>query len=79
MDPAKQKLIQIAASQTEGKKQRDLAPILFSLITNANRQGIKFSKDEFTFIMQALKEGKTKKEQDQIDKTVTMVRSLLKL
>lgn len=79
MDPAKQKLIQMAASQTKGKKQSDLAPILFSLITNANKQGIKFSKDEFTIIMQVLKEGKTKKEQSQIDQTVNMVRSLLKL
>lgn len=79
MDPIKLELIRTAAKQTVGKSGNDLAPILFSLITNAKKRHIQFTPDEFTIILDILKEGKTKEETAQIDKTVNMVRSLLKI
>ncbi len=79
MDPVKLELIRTAAKQTLGKKGNDLAPVLFSLITNAKKKHIQFTPDEFTIILDVLKEGKTKEETAQIDKTVNMVRSLLKI
>ncbi|MFI3171997.1 MAG: hypothetical protein R3Y58_06495 [Eubacteriales bacterium] len=79
MDAAKIELLKTVASQTNGKAGNDLAPVLFSLITNAKKKHIQFSSDEFTLILQILKEGKSKEETAQIDKTVNMVRSLLKL
>ena len=78
IDPAKLELIQMAASQTAGKTGRDLAPVLFALITNANKKGISFSGDEISLIFEILKEGNTKEEQAQIDKTINMASSLLK-
>ena len=78
IDPAKLELIQMAASQTAGKTGRDLAPVLFALITNANKKGISFSGDEISLIFEILKEGKTKEEPAQIDKTINMASSLLK-
>ncbi|MFI3209213.1 MAG: hypothetical protein R3Y40_08760 [Eubacteriales bacterium] len=79
MDPLKLELIRTAAKQTMGKKGNDLAPILFSLITNAKKKHIQFTPDEFTIILDVLKEGKSKDEVTQIDKTVNTVRSLLKI
>lgn len=79
MDLAKLELIRTAAKQTDGKTGNDLAPILFALITNAKKKHIQFTPDEFTIILDVLKEGKTKEEIVQIDKTVNMVRSLLKI
>ena len=79
MDPIKLELIKTASSQTSDKKGNDLAPILFSLITNARKKSIRFTPDEFTLILEILKEGKSEKERKQIDKTVNMVRSMLKL
>lgn len=79
MDPIKLELIRTAAKQTVGKNGNDLAPILFSLITNAKKRHIQFTPDEFTLILDILKEGKTKEETAQINKTVNMVRSLLKI
>ena len=79
MDQTKLDLIRTVMSQTAGKQKNDLAPVLFSLITNAQKRNIKFSPDEFTLIMQIFKEGKTKEEIVQIDKTINMVRSLLKV
>lgn len=78
MDPAKLELIWTAATKTNGKSGNDLAPILLTLITNANKKGIRFSPDEISLILELLKEGKSKEEQMQIDKTVRMASSLLK-
>ena len=77
LDPIKLELIKTAASQTAGKSGNSLAPILMSLITSANRKGIRFSTDEITLILNILKEGKSPKEQMQIDQTVQMVSSMI--
>ena len=66
----------MAAAQTQGKSGRDLAQVMLALITNASRQGIRFSPDEVALILQILKEGKTKEEQGQIDKTIRMASSI---
>lgn len=77
MDPIKLELIKTAAAQTAGKSGNSLAPVLMSLITSANRKGIRFSTDEITLVLNILKEGKSPKEQQQIDQTVQMVSSMM--
>ena len=77
MDPIKLELIKTAALQTAGKSGNSLAPVLMSLITSANRKGIRFSTDEITLILNILKEGKSPQEQMQIDQTVQMVSSMI--
>lgn len=77
MDPLKVELIKTAAAQTAGKSGNSLAPVMMSLITNANRKGIRFSSEEVTLILNILKQGKSAQEQQQIDKTVQMVSSML--
>ena len=77
MDPIKLELIKTAAHQTAGKSGNSLAPILMSLITSANRKGIRFTTDEITMILNILKEGKSPQEQQQIDQTVQMVSSMM--
>ncbi len=76
IDPMKLELIKMAASHTQGKTGRDLAPVMLALITSANRQGIQFSPDEVSLILEILKEGKTKEEQAQIDQTIRMTSSV---
>ncbi len=78
MDPIKVELIKTAAAQTSGKSGRALAPVLMTLITNANKKGIRFSPDEISLILELIKEGKTQKEKEQIDRTIQMVISMLK-
>ena len=77
MDPLKKELIQTAATQTAGKSGNTLAPVLMSLSTSANRKGIRFSSEEITLILNMLKQGKSANEQQQIDRTVQMVSSML--
>lgn len=78
IDPAKLELIKMAASQTAGKSGKDLAPIMLALVTNANKKGIRFSSDEVTLILEMFKQGKSKEEQEQIDRTLKIASSMLK-
>lgn len=66
----------MTAAQTAGKSGRALAPVMLALITGANRQGIRFSPDEVSLILEILKEGKTKEEQEQIEQTIRMTSSI---
>lgn len=77
MDPLKLELIQRAAAQTTGKSGKELAPIMLALITGANKKGIQFSSEEISLILGLLKEGKSKEEQAQIDRTIQMVNMMI--
>ena len=76
IDPAKLELIKMAAQKTSGKSGRDLAPVMLALITSANKQGLRFSPDEVSLILEILKDGKSKEEHAQIDRTMRMTSSL---
>lgn len=55
-----------------------MVPVMMSLITNANRKGIRFTPEEFSLILDILKEGKSDAEKQQIDQMVTMIKQLKK-
>lgn len=76
IDPAKLELIRMAAARTRGKTGRDLAPVMLALITSANKQGIRFSPEEVSLILDILKEGKSEEEQEQIERTIRMTSSI---
>lgn len=76
IDPAKLELIRMAAARTSGKTGRDLAPVMLALITSANKQGIRFSPEEVSLILDILKKGKSKEEQEQIERTIRMTSSI---
>lgn len=78
MDPAKLELFKIAATQVAGKSGNAMAPIMMSLITNANKKGIQFTPDEISLILKLLKQGKSPTEQQSIDKTVQLVTTMMK-
>lgn len=67
-----------AFEKTRGKTGRNLAPVMMSLITQANQKGIRFSEEEMSFILQILKEGKNKEEQARIDQMVSFVNAAWK-
>lgn len=78
IDPVKLELIKTAATQTQGKSGKNLAPVMMALITSANKKGIKFDSSEISLILEILKEGKSKEERAQIDNMVSMVTQKLK-
>lgn len=76
INPMKYNLIQMAATKTAGKSGKELMPIMMALITSANKQGIHFTPDEITLILDIIKEGKTSEEKAQIDSTIQMVKTI---
>lgn len=78
MEPAKLELFKMAAAQVAGKPGNAMAPIMMSLITNANKKGIQFTSDEISLILKLMKQGKTPAEQQNIDKTVQLVQTMMK-
>lgn len=71
-------LFKMAAKQTEGKTGKALAPVMMSLITGANKKGIKFTPDEISLILEIIKEGKSDSEKKQIDQMVNMIQQMKK-
>ena len=59
-----------------GKNGKALVPVMMSLITGANKRGIRFTPDEISLILSVIKEGKSKEEQAQIDQMVQMIRAI---
>lgn len=78
IDPIKLELIKTPASKTSGKSGKELAPIMMALISGANKQGIRFTPEEMTLILDILKDGKSKEEREQIDRTINMASSLFR-
>lgn len=78
IDPVKLELIKTAAAQTSGKRGNNMATVMMALITTARKRGITFTPEEMSLILDVLKDGKTKEEQEQIDHMVTMVMNMVK-
>lgn len=78
MDPIKLELIRNAAKRTEGKSGKSLAPIMMTLITGAQKNGIRFTPEEMSMVISVLKEGKSEEEQEQIENMITMVMAYAK-
>lgn len=78
LDPMKLELFKMAAKQTEGKTGKALAPVMMSLITGANKKGIRFTPDEISLILEIIKEGKSESEKSQIDHMVNVVQQMKK-
>ena len=53
-------------------------PVMMALITSANKKGIRFEPEEISLIMEILKDGKSREEQEQIDRMMQMVNSYLR-
>lgn len=76
MSPLKVEFMRTAAAETSGKSGNALVPVLMALITNANRNGIQFSQNEFSLILEIMKEGKTTREKEQIDRTIQLLKTM---
>ena len=78
IDPLKLELIRTASKQTQGKSGKNLAPVMLTIITGANKKGIRFTNDEISLILEILKDGKSAEEKQQIDQMIRMISSYLK-
>ncbi len=77
LDPIKIELFKAAAAQTKGKSGNSMATVMMALITSARKNGISFTPEEMTLILNILKDGKAEEEQNQIDNMVNMVKNMI--
>lgn len=77
IDPAKLGLLLSLAEQIQGKSQRELMPIVAGAMASANRQKLRFTKEEFNLIFEIMKEGKSEKEQQDMDSMLRKAQALL--
>lgn len=78
IDPLKKELFKQAAAKVNGKQGNSMASVLMAMISSANKQGIRFTPDEIALILDIMKQGKSKQEQQQIDQMVKMVSQMAK-
>ena len=79
MDPIKKELFRKAASQLQGKSGNSMASTMMTLITSANKRGVRFTQEEISLILNIMKQGKTPKEKQQIDQMVQMITNMSKM
>ena len=79
MDPIKKELFRKAASQLQGKSGNSMASTMMTLITSANKRGVRFTQEEIALVLKIMKQGKTQKEKQQIDQMVQMVTNMSKM
>lgn len=78
LDSVKLELIKNAASQVNGKTGNSMATTMMTLITSANKRGIRFTPDEVSLILDILKDGKSSQEIAQIDNMIKMISNYMK-
>ncbi|MGN8885849.1 hypothetical protein [Blautia sp. HCP28S3_G10] len=73
MDKEKLDMLQKLAEQGKGKNASDMLPFLMSAASRGKNNGLKFSADEISVILTALKSGKSSAEAAKIDQIVNLM------
>jgi len=76
IDPQKLLLLMKIKDQAKNKSSSELLPFLMASSQNMKQTGNSFSSQEFQFIFEALKEGKTKEEISKMEKMIQMFRMM---
>ena len=66
-------MLQKLAEQGNGKNASDMLPFLMSAASRGKNNGLKFSADEISVILTALKSGKSSAEAAKIDQIVNLM------
>ena len=73
VDKEKLDMLQKLAEQGKGKNASDMLPFLMSAASRGKNNGLKFSADELSVILTALKSGKSSAEAAKIDQIVNLM------
>lgn len=76
VDKSKLDMLQALAEQGAGKSASEMLPFLMNAARQGKNNGLKFSSDEVSLILEAIKMGKSKEEIARLDKIVNMMRMM---
>lgn len=73
VDKEKLDMLQKLAEQGKGKNASEMLPFLMNAASRGKNNGLKFSADEISVILTALKSGKSSAEAAKIDQIVNLM------
>lgn len=76
LDKSKLDMLQALAEQGNGKSPSEVLPFLMNAARQGKKNGLNFTGDEISLILEVLKMGKSPEEIARIDKLVTMMRMM---
>mgnify|MGYP003281645084 CR=1 FL=1 len=76
LDKSKLDMLQNLADQGSQKSASDMLPFLLSAANQGKNNGLRFSSDEISLILEVLKMGKSPEEAAKLDRIVNMMRMI---
>ena len=76
LDKSKLDMLQNLADQGSQKSASDMLPFLLSAANQGQNNGLRFSSDEISLILEVLKMGKSPEEAAKLDRIVNMMRMI---
>ena len=76
MDKSKLEMLQNLAEQGTGKNASDMLPVLMDAASRGKGNGLIFSSNEISAVLEVLKMGKSPQEAAKIDRIVSLMRMI---
>ena len=76
IDAAKLDMLQKLAEKGSGKSDSDMLPFLMSAAASGKKNGLNFSQNEISAVLEVMKTGKSPQEIAKIDKIVNLMRMI---
>ena len=76
LDQNKLRMLQNLADQGSQKSASDMLPFLLSAANQGKNNGLRFSSEEVSLILEVLKKGKSPEETAKLDRIVNMMRMI---
>ena len=76
IDAAKLDMLQKLAEKGSGKSASDMLPFLMSAAASGQKNGLNFSQNEISAVLEVMKTGKSPQEIAKIDKIVNLMRMI---
>lgn len=74
--PEKLAMLQSLASQSSQKGKNELLPFLMAVSGNSKKNGMQFSPQEISTIVEVLKSGKSSEEIARIDRIISLMKMM---
>lgn len=76
MDKSKLEMLQNLAEQGTGKSASEMLPFLMSAASRGKNNGLKFSSDEISAVLEVLKAEKSPQEAAKMDRIVNLMKMI---
>ena len=76
IDAGKLDMLQKLAEKGSGKSASDMLPFLMSAAASGKKNGLNFSQNEISAVLEVMKAGKSPQEVAKIDKIVNLMRMI---